>query len=105
MQAAEDPGLARALQRVADDEQRHAELGWRFVGWALRGADAERRARARRVFADALVGAGAAAEMFAREEGTPELRVHGVVDAPLRAAVWRAGLVALVEPTARRLCA
>jgi hypothetical protein len=27
--------LAAALDRVADDESRHAELAWRFVGWAL----------------------------------------------------------------------
>lgn len=29
------PGARRALERIAVDEAKHAELGWRFVAWAV----------------------------------------------------------------------
>ena len=100
---AQDPALQRLLARIADDEQRHAELGWRFVQWALARADAGQRDRAHAVFAAAIASASAAADDFAGQAGAPELRPHGVVDAPLRAALWREGLATLVQPTAQAL--
>jgi len=102
---AEDPALRRLLGTIAADEQRHAELGWRFVQWALQGAAPDRRARARHAFAAALADAEADLARLSREPGEPELRAHGVLDAPLRAAVWRRGLDALVRPAAAALCA
>ena len=33
---ADDPVVATALDRIAEDEERHAELAWRTVAWALR---------------------------------------------------------------------
>jgi len=30
-----DPEIRSVLERIAEDEQRHAELGWRCVQWAL----------------------------------------------------------------------
>ncbi|MCY1064202.1 ferritin-like domain-containing protein [Nannocystis sp. RBIL2] len=101
---AEDPALARLLARIAADEQRHAELGWRFVQWALSEAGAD-RGRAEACFAAALASAEAAAEDMSSRPGDPELRSHGVIDAPLRAAVWRRALDGLVRPAAARLCA
>jgi hypothetical protein len=41
---ATDPVVSTALGRIAEDEMRHAALGFRFVGWALGTLDAERRA-------------------------------------------------------------
>lgn len=39
------PAARDALARIAEDEARHAELGWRFVAWAAaRGGDDVRRA-------------------------------------------------------------
>jgi hypothetical protein len=32
---AEDPAVHRILARMAEDEERHAELAWRTVAWAL----------------------------------------------------------------------
>ncbi|MCY1061841.1 ferritin-like domain-containing protein [Nannocystis sp. SCPEA4] len=101
---AEDPALARLLARIAADEQRHAELGWRFVQWALTDAGADRR-RAEAAFAAALASAEAAVQDMSDRPGDPELRSHGVVDDPLRAAVWRRGLDGLVRPAAAKLCA
>jgi hypothetical protein len=100
---AEDPALRRLLARIADDEQRHAELGWRFVQWALARADAHARAAASQAFTAAIADAHADAARLAAVPATPALRPHGVIDPPLRAAVWRRGLQALVEPTAAAL--
>ncbi len=100
---AEDPALRLVLQKIADDEQRHAELGWRFVQWALARADAELRAHARTVFASAIAAAQATACTLATAPGEPELHAHGVIDAPLRAAVWDRGLRELVLPSALAL--
>ncbi len=102
-QRAEDPALRRVLQRIADDEQRHAELGWRFVQWALAGADAQLRARARAGFVAAIAGAQATVRALEAAPGEPELRAHGVVDAPLLAVVWDRGLRELVAPCALAL--
>jgi hypothetical protein len=96
---ADDPALRRILARIADDEQRHAELGWRFVQWALAGAGVDQRARAAEVFAAAIAGAEATIAALAQAPAEPELRAHGVVDPALRAALWREGLRALVRPT------
>ena len=51
------------------------------------------------MFAAAIAGAEATIEALASEPGAPELHAHGVVDAPLRAALWREGLRELVNPT------
>jgi len=100
---AEDPGLRRLLGKIADDEQRHAELGWRFVRWAREQLDADARARTDAVFAAAVADAAVTASHMSQEPGSPELRAHGVVDAPLRASVWLRGLQGLVQPAAAAL--
>lgn len=51
---AEDPVLKQVLEAIADDEQRHAELGWRIVAWALSQGDHEVHAAVAGVFAEAL---------------------------------------------------
>ena len=48
------PAFREALEVIAADEARHAELAWRFVRWALQDADDARRARAARTFEQAL---------------------------------------------------
>jgi hypothetical protein len=37
-EAAEDPHLRALLRTIADDEARHAALGWALVRWAAREA-------------------------------------------------------------------
>lgn len=100
-----DPALRSVLARIAADEQRHAELGWRFVQWALAHATADQRARADLAFAAAFDHAEATIAALELEPGAPELRAHGVVDPPLRAALWREGLRTLVRPAASALAA
>jgi hypothetical protein len=100
---AEDPAVQAALRKIAGDEQRHAELGWRFVQWALTGADPQARARAQATFAAALAEARHGAARDAAAAGTPELHAHGVIDAPLRAQIWTRGLAEVIEPCAAAL--
>ena len=38
---ASDPVLRDLLAKMAEDEERHAELAWRIVAWALRSGDAD----------------------------------------------------------------
>lgn len=42
-EAAHDPEVRRILAGIAEDELRHAELGWRFLRWALDHASADER--------------------------------------------------------------
>ena len=71
--------------------------------WALAGASAELRGRAQERFAAAISAAEASAERMSHETGDSRLRGYGVIDAPLRATVWRAGLRGLVTPAAASL--
>lgn len=50
---AEDPVLQGVLNAIADDEERHAQLGWKIVAWALRTGGPEVRAAVAEVFANA----------------------------------------------------
>ncbi|WP_437588256.1 hypothetical protein [Sorangium sp. So ce1000] len=60
-QAAQPPAVRMALQAIARDEARHAELAWAFVRWALATGGARLRERVAAAFARALeqVGTGA----------------------------------------------
>lgn len=51
--AATDPAVRAALDTIAEDEARHAELAWRTVTWALRNGGDDVRAAVAKVFADA----------------------------------------------------
>ncbi|WP_437966274.1 ferritin-like domain-containing protein [Sorangium sp. So ce260] len=52
--AAQPPAVRMALQAIARDETRHAELAWAFVRWALATGGAGLRARVAAAFARAL---------------------------------------------------
>jgi hypothetical protein len=99
-----DPAVSAVLRRVAADELRHAELGWRFVKWAL----AEFGEDARAAVVRALARASAEREVGAPCEASsqPEVDVlacHGVLPAPLRAAVRAAAIRDVVMPCASAL--
>lgn len=98
---AEDPAVRELLRKIADDEARHAALGWRFVGWAL-AQHPGLRGRAGAWFAAATRAAEARAGEWA---GDVTLRRFGVVDPGLRAALVRGGLAAVVGPCAEALVA
>jgi hypothetical protein len=92
---AEDPVIAAVLERIATDEWRHAQLGWRALGWLLSQGDAQLRAFAVARFELAMraVEGRGAAGMIDRE-----LRAHGVLDDALRNEVRRTGIAEVIRP-------
>lgn len=108
---AADPHLRALLLQIADDEARHAALGWSFVRWALEGADEGLRRRAAERFAAAL--AWGAANTAAEDRSGDELvdldgevlRRFGLLDDATRGDLVRRGLVEVVAPCAAALLA
>ncbi|PRQ04260.1 hypothetical protein ENSA5_09090 [Enhygromyxa salina] len=92
---ASDPAVAAALEQIASDELRHAELGWRALRWILDRGDAQLRA-----FAVARLDAVCAAvNAQTLSDGVPlSLRRHGVLDDTLREEVRRRGVESVIGP-------
>lgn len=93
---AEDPSVAAVLERIAADEWRHAQLGWRALGWLLAQGDARLRGFALSRFEVALAAVERKRGLV--HEGKRELRRHGVLDEALRDEVRRAGIAAVIRP-------
>jgi hypothetical protein len=91
---AEDPVIATVLERIAADEWRHAQLGWRALVWLLAQGDAQLRAFAVARFEIAMQAVGG----VRADAGDRELRRHGVLDDALREEVRRAGIAEVVRP-------
>jgi hypothetical protein len=89
-ESAQDPALVPIHRRIAEDEQRHAELAWRTLAWLLDGAGEDDRRFARRCFDEAIAAAG----------GEPP---PGLLDARALAAVRRQALREVVAPCAEAL--
>jgi hypothetical protein len=93
-----DPAVRRLLGRIAEDEGRRAELGWRIVRWAI-ATDA---AASEEAIADAI------AVLEADLEGAPpptttasdaSLLAHGVVSEALQAGVRASAIERVLLPT------
>jgi hypothetical protein len=91
---ATDPIIAASLRRIAADESRHAELGWKFVSWALGVVDARTRALLLHEFR----GLVAVTDGAVPSDGERDLTAHGVLSAASRAALRRAALAEVVSP-------
>jgi hypothetical protein len=94
---ATDPVVVAVLEQIAADEWRHAQLGWRSLGWILERADLELRRFALFVLQAAVVTLGAPAGVL-RVEGDRALRNHGVLDAALQQELRCAGINAVIMP-------
>lgn len=95
---ARDATVRSVLARIAEDEARHAELGFRFVSWAAQQLDAR--------FVEELLQATerALAESVGTDQSFDEaLAGHGVLSANERAGVRRAALHDVVLPCVRAL--
>jgi hypothetical protein len=99
---ARDPEVRRVLARIADDELRHAQLGWRHLQWQLGRADARERAVIRAIVERAIVDAGMTPIVGA---ATRELRGVGVLDTETRARARIMGLTEVVMPCAAAILA
>jgi hypothetical protein len=116
---ATDPEVRRALERIAHDERRHAELAFRFVAWALEqrphsglrhalAAVLEATVGVSRCAADDDAGSKRRAEPSAANEGSSDdarLEAHGLLPERRRSALRRAVLEEVVVPCVRRLLA
>lgn len=102
---ATDPAAIFVLRRIAADETRHAELGWRFVKWALATFGADVREAVEDALRRALWSndSGTEREPTMAPESDETLARHGVLCAPLRAAVRAAAMQDAVVPCARAL--
>lgn len=98
---AEDPAVRAVLKQIADDEQQHALLGWRFLRWWLQGASA----------ADRAVALGMLSAALERLPTAPlrgdaaGLRRHGRLDLAARERVRAAVLADVLRPAWQALCA
>ncbi|KYF98701.1 hypothetical protein BE20_34065 [Sorangium cellulosum] len=94
-----DPALAGTYERIAEDEGRHAELGWRALAWLLRGAGDDLRAVATSAFERAVAGMSADPDV-APGAVAPE---HGLLSREMMGALRRQALAEVVEPCRRAL--
>ncbi len=103
--AAEDPAMRAALERIAGDEERHAELAFRTVAWALGAGRAEVAPR----LAEAI--ATLRGELAGGEEAGPagddgvDLSAYGVLGEAAQRAIRRRGLAEVVIPCAEAMLA
>ncbi len=99
----EDEAAASALATIQRDEARHAELAWRFVGWALQQLpEAWVRPAAERAFARAARQLRASPGSQRHEgELERELQRFGIPPEASRPELIERVLVKVVEPCAR----
>ncbi len=98
--AATDAAVAAALERIAEDEQRHAELAWRTVAWAIESDLPGAR--------DAAIGAFAQPVALEGEpvDVRPEIaRAFGVLPEADRSVVIRDALAKVIGPSRDALLA
>ncbi len=101
---AADPVVQQVWTRIAADEHRHSELGWRTAQWIVRTAP-ELRQLAHDTFKTAITEATRRVHRDTDAPADPALRQHGLLDPTLRAALWHRGLTELIAPCATALCA
>lgn len=92
-----DPVLRTALERIARDEQRHAELAWRYVMWVVAESPELENVVLAEVAAAMRDNAGER-ELTADDQAWLEL---GVVTNSVRASLRAMALQAMVMPAAR----
>ncbi|MFO0549041.1 MAG: ferritin-like domain-containing protein [Polyangiaceae bacterium] len=100
--AAENPELASILGRVAEDELRHVELGWRVLAWALATGGAPAREALIAAF-DALDRARSTDTLVTKDDSDSDLASHGVLGASAQALVRERAWTEVIAPSARAL--
>lgn len=95
---AEDADVRAALRRIANEEARHAELAWRFVGWAIVAGGEDVRAAAAHAFRGALARAPQTWDDGLRGIPADTLRSHGLLDERAAREVGERALHDVVAP-------
>jgi hypothetical protein len=99
LEHARDPVVQGVLQRVAADETRHAELGFRFLKWLLETATTEQRDELTAALERELL----TAERFLCCDSAPEAPEHGLPPARERARARREAFQEVTRPCATAL--
>lgn len=102
---ARDPEVVAALRGIAADERRHAELGWRFIRWALEAASPEERAELTAGMLASVHAALEAEQSYAAEEGelADALVAHGLLPERYRSEARRDALEQVCLPCVQAL--
>jgi hypothetical protein len=95
---AEDADVRAALRRIANEEARHAELAWKFVGWAVVAGGDPVRAAAARAFETALARSPQTWDDGLRGIAKDTLRAHGLLDERAAREVGERALRDVVAP-------
>jgi hypothetical protein len=103
LEGATDPAVRAVLQLVVRDESAHAELGWKFLRWALDGAPAELCEFARIELQHAVQAALLTRSPLADTDAEPVLARHGLCPESRRRAAGRAAIEQLVIPLSRAI--
>ncbi|WP_437875771.1 hypothetical protein [Sorangium sp. So ce513] len=98
-QTAEAPAVRMALQAIARDEARHAELAWAFVRWAVAVGGAGLRERVAAAFARALEQVGSAPD----PAGGDIPSTHGFVPPSELRQLRRQAIADVLRPAAAAL--
>jgi hypothetical protein len=98
-----DPVARAVLERIAEDETRHAQLAWRFVSWALETGPGSLRGQVRAAFAREVETALPAASLSS--ELDRRLLEHGLMTDALRVALRARVLREVIAPCADALLA
>jgi hypothetical protein len=101
MAAAGDGAVRAILDRIAEDEERHAELAWRTLSFAL-AAGGEAVARALRSAAEALRGEPGGGEPT---PAGPDLAAYGALGEAARRAIRQAATAEVALPCLEALLA
>jgi hypothetical protein len=100
---AEDAEVRAALRRIANEEARHAELAWRFVGWAVTTGGDEVRAAAGRAFDAALATIPQSWDAGLHGIASETLRAHGLLDEAAAREVAEHAMKDVIAPCAAAL--
>jgi hypothetical protein len=95
---ATDPAVKRALSRIAQDEQAHAGLAFKFLAWALTQSSPETRAQLEREAQLALDDFEAAALARPAEQRQESLASDGVIGTEALRALHLGAVREVVEP-------
>lgn len=96
-----DPSIAASLNRIAEDELRHAELAWRFVAWSIERFGQEARVVVQTTFATALAHLPPAPTALDLTEA--ELRAGGRISPAAWSSVVESVIETVLKPAAQNL--
>ncbi len=97
--AATDPVVRAALTQIAEDELRHATLGYRFVQWALESASTETASALRRMMTRELAALTAEPRRFdGAAAHSAALAAHGFISEGARAKACQQAMNDIVRP-------